>query len=206
MKAATEILKEFVASIESATDDQLIEILHQRIIVDDFFPQNDLSIDPVTGIQRESVTIDEFTKYECNFFCSEISDSLSLLIMLAVNQKQKTFEFIRQHEMLTAGGVTSSLDGGCFIYMMEFPEKFVLHNCNPFGFGRIKIKDGFISYDAFCAAKILDGRYELDFDKAALPKLADNKTGDTVSEKEYGTRTRDESRFTLSILPFSVLN
>ena len=184
----------------------MLEILHQRIIVDDFFPQNDLSIDPVTGVQRESVNIEEFTKYECNFFCSEISDSLSLLIMLAVNQNQKTFEFVKKHEMLTAGGITSSLDGGCIIYMMESPKKYVLYNCKPFGFGSILIKEGFISYDAFSEAKIVDGKYELDFDKAALPKLADNKMGDAVTEKEYGTRTRDESRFTLSIRPFSVLN
>ena len=206
MKSATEILKEFVASIESATDDQLLEILHQRIIVDDFFPQNDLSIDPVTGIQRESVTIEEFTKYECNFFCSDIRDSLSLLIMLAVNQKQKTFEFVKKHEMLTAGGVSSSLDGGCSLYTAEAPNQFTRYNCNPFGLGSITIREPFISYDDFSEAKIVDGKYELDFNKAALPKLADNKTGDTVTEKEYGTRTRDENIFTLSIRPFSVLN
>jgi len=206
MKSATEILKKFVASIESATDDQLLEILHQRIIVDDFFPQNDLSIDPVTGVQRESVTIEEFTKYECNFFCSEISDSLSLLIMLAVNQKQKTFEFVKQHEILTAGGVSSSLDGGCSLYTVEAPNQFTRYNCNPFGLGSITIREPFISYDDFSEAKKTDVGFEMDFDKAALPTTDAKEKGIIITEEEYGARTLDKNKFTLSIRAFSILN
>lgn len=220
MKTTNEIVKEFVSSIETASDDQLLEILNQRIIVDGSF-LTEIVIDEVTGREKECgmhideksgklkefITIEDFTKRNANFFCSHINESLSLLIMLAMNHKQKTFSFVKNNELSNREGIESD-SSGCSIY--TFSKKgFAKLVCSSFGVGIISINEHFISYEVFSEAKLVDGSFELDFDKSAIRKTSMQEieeTSITITKDEYGARSMDENRFTLSIRPFSILN